>query len=231
VRTRADALAVARRNLGIKEGPRNANPYAAIAGHANNAAWCATFVSACLVKAGVFKAPPPAAGAAYCPSLKAMLKPVVRADVRPGDVMFLYFPGMGRDAHTGFVEAVFPTYVITIEGNTDVAGGRTGGQVMRKKRAYKGLSFGRPNYAEDKPKPAPKRTPADPILRVGNRGQSVLNVQRALVKHGQRVVLDGDFGPGTQRAVIAFQKRNGLTADGVVGPATWAALRGPVKVR
>lgn len=222
MKTAADTLAVARRNLGIKEGKNNANPYAAIAGDANNQPWCASFVRACLVKAGVLKAGAPSA---YCPTFKASLPAVARADVRPGDVMFLYFPGMGRDAHTGLVEAVFPTYVITIEGNTDVAGGRTGGQVMRKKRAYKGLSFVRPNYAPAPVKPAPKRTPADPILRVGNRGQAVLNVQRALLKHGIRVSLDGDFGPATKAGVIRLQKKRGLTADGVVGPATWAALR------
>lgn len=222
MKTAADALAVARRNLGIKEGKNNANPYAEIAGDANNQAWCASFVRACLVRSGVLKKGAPSA---YCPTFKASLPSVARADVKPGDVMFLYFPSMERDAHTGLVEQVFPTYCITIEGNTDVAGGRTGGQVMRKKRAYKGLSFVRPPYAEPSVKPAPKRTPADPILRVGNHGQSVLNVQRALLKHGIRVGLDGDFGPGTKAGVARLQKKRGLTPDGVVGPATWAALR------
>ncbi len=35
---------------------------------------------------------------------------------------------------------------------------------------------------------------------------------------------DGVFGSGTSGAVIAFQRSQGLTADGVVGPKTWGAL-------
>lgn len=221
MKTASDTLAVARRNLGIVEGKNNDTPYAAIAGHANNAPWCATFLVACLVKAGVLK---PGAPSAYCPTFKASMTPVARADLQPGDVMFIWYTSKGRVAHTGLVESVFPTYVITIEGNTDEAGGRTGGKVMRKKRAYKDLSFARPAYAPAKPAKTPVRR-TDPVLRVGNRGQLVLNIQRALLKHGQRVVLDGDFGPATKRAVIAFQKKRGLVADGVCGQATWDALR------
>jgi peptidoglycan hydrolase-like protein with peptidoglycan-binding domain len=39
------------------------------------------------------------------------------------------------------------------------------------------------------------------------------------------VTADGDFGPGTERAVKAWQTSKGLTADGVVGPKTLAAMK------
>ena len=50
-------------------------------------------------------------------------------------------------------------------------------------------------------------------------------VQRRLKKWGYyNGSVDGVFGAGTRAAVIAFQKKNGLTADGVVGKATYKAL-------
>jgi peptidoglycan hydrolase-like protein with peptidoglycan-binding domain len=38
--------------------------------------------------------------------------------------------------------------------------------------------------------------------------------------------IDGVFGPVTKAAVVQFQTDSGLTADGIVGPITWAALGG-----
>lgn len=38
------------------------------------------------------------------------------------------------------------------------------------------------------------------------------------------VSVDGEFGPETERAVVALQKKQGLHVDGVVGPETWGAL-------
>jgi len=45
------------------------------------------------------------------------------------------------------------------------------------------------------------------------------------IQHRLGVTADGINGPVTVAAIIAFQKAHGLTADGIVGPKTWAALR------
>lgn len=63
------------------------------------------------------------------------------------------------------------------------------------------------------------------VLRQGSTGSEVQEVQRRLRNWGYYSgAVDGIFGAGTRRAVIAFQQKNGLTADGVVGMATYKAL-------
>ena len=63
------------------------------------------------------------------------------------------------------------------------------------------------------------------VLRQGSKGSEVKEVQRRLKQWGYYSgAVDGIFGAGTKQAVIAFQKKNGLTADGVVGKATYKAL-------
>ena len=63
------------------------------------------------------------------------------------------------------------------------------------------------------------------ILRQGAKGNEVKEVQRRLKQWGYyNGAVDGVFGAGTKKAVIAFQKKNGLTADGVVGKSTYKAL-------
>lgn len=58
-----------------------------------------------------------------------------------------------------------------------------------------------------------------PTLRKGSKGEWVKKMQKVL-----GTTPDGDFGPGTERAVKAWQEKNGLTADGIVGPKTLAAM-------
>ena len=63
------------------------------------------------------------------------------------------------------------------------------------------------------------------VLKQGSKGAEVKEVQRRLKLWGYyNGSIDGVFGKGTKAAVIAFQKKNGLTADGVVGKSTYQAL-------
>lgn len=62
------------------------------------------------------------------------------------------------------------------------------------------------------------------MIKKGSKGADVRKCQKLLVQHGYKVGVDGDFGNGTETAVIAFQKSKGLVSDGVVGEDTWSAL-------
>ena len=81
-------------------------------------------------------------------------------------------------------------------------------------------------YAAALPKTEEAQTAvAAAVLRQGSTGGEVKEVQRRLKKWGYYSgAVDGIFGSGTKKAVISFQKKNGLTADGVVGKATYKAL-------
>jgi hypothetical protein len=67
--------------------------------------------------------------------------------------------------------------------------------------------------------------PASGSLKQGDSGAAVKALQQALNAVGSAsLTVDGNFGPATTQAVIAFQQANGLTADGVVGADTAKAL-------
>jgi len=72
-----------------------------------------------------------------------------------------------------------------------------------------------------------------PTLRRGSRGDAVTALQQRLsavlrAQTGARLTADGIFGSGTDAAVRTFQSSRGLRADGIVGPLTWAALGTPL---
>ena len=93
-------------------------------------------------------------------------------------------------------------------------------------RGYNGPAY-RENHYDTKlaaayafhSKGAPRTESVHPTLRLGDEGPAVQELQNKL-----GIQADGDFGPGTKAAVIAFQKRKGLLSDGIVGRGTWAAL-------
>ena len=64
-----------------------------------------------------------------------------------------------------------------------------------------------------------------PMLRTGSRGDAVRKLQELLNAKGYTCgSVDGIFGSKTYAAVLAFQKANGLAADGIVGSLTWGKL-------
>ncbi len=78
-------------------------------------------------------------------------------------------------------------------------------------------------------------TDAVPILKRGQAGQPIADVQQFLKQTGLYTgAIDGIFGPASEAAVMQFQQQASLTADGIVGFETWKAiirsLSNPVEV-
>lgn len=130
------ALGVAKTQLGQKENPLGSNwgipvkNYLASVGINFPAAWCMAFVYWCFDQAGTN--PMVKSGGVLHVWNKTDKRYKFVKDPRPGDVFILdYGRGLG---HTGFVEKVDPTFIYTIEGNTNDSGSREGIEVTRKQR-------------------------------------------------------------------------------------------------
>jgi N-acetylmuramoyl-L-alanine amidase len=68
-------------------------------------------------------------------------------------------------------------------------------------------------------------TPLSALSKLGSKGQEVRNIQSRLKEWGYyKGSIDGVYGQQTKNAVIKFQKKNGLKADGIAGNATHAAI-------
>ena len=67
--------------------------------------------------------------------------------------------------------------------------------------------------------------PGQPTISLGAAGEAVKRLERALRRTpNPGLAVDGVFGAQLETAVKQFQQGGGLTVDGIVGPATWAAL-------
>lgn len=233
-----DVLAVARRNLGFIEGKNNENPYAPLVGHANNQPWCASFVAAVFKRAGV-RLPNTSP---YTPTMAGGFKNEDRwySSGRVGDLVFFQWPSMGRIAHVGIVERVEltksgPVYTC-IEGNTDSAGGRTGGRVMRQLRRANIAGFGRPVYAtRPTGRPLTNVPPGlSPQLGLMNPplyGPKIADIHRAFIKldPANRARLGNElakqsYGPLTSKLVTTYKKNRRIQEPGF-GPLCWERIR------
>jgi peptidoglycan hydrolase-like protein with peptidoglycan-binding domain len=218
--TAESVINVARSQLGFAEDPPGSNrsPYGKWYGM-DGQPWCAMFVSWCADRAGAAALIPKhaftPAGAAWFTERGQWGK-----TPRLGAVVYFRWPSMGRIAHVGIVESVRADgTVVAIEGNTDSAGGRTGGRVMRQVRRANIAGYGYPAYASRAAVAAAAAPATGGALDVdGELGPLTWKaLQRVL-----GVPADGEPGPVTY---AALQRRVGSTPDGELGPRTVKALQ------
>jgi D-alanyl-D-alanine carboxypeptidase len=69
--------------------------------------------------------------------------------------------------------------------------------------------------------PDPNQPTPEPLIKTGAEGEEVKKIQQRLMDLGfYASTIDGQFGPATRDAVMAFQRQHGLEVDGVIGPST-----------
>lgn len=140
----------------------------------------------------------------------------------------------GNPDHIGIVEVVGGGEFTVIEGNADTnRDGKDG--VERRTLKVNGKyirGFIAPKYDAEPVKTTQTETASTVkvnVLKKGAKGNTVKALQHLLMAYGFNCGgygADGSFGPGTEKAVKAYQKAKGLDADGVCGPKTWAKLLG-----
>jgi len=238
--TAARLVEVALAEEGYVEGPKdNETKYGAFT-KANFLPWCGSFVMWCANEAGV-KVPNTVSTLAGAASFKKMgtWTDAAVATPAPGDIVYFDFMEGGAPIeHVGIVvKDNGDGTVTTIEGNTQgpkkgKGSQANGGEAVKKIRAYKKNAqklpifiegFGRPNYKgnEVNVNPVPATIPPFPgQIKPGDQGDAV-----KLVQHALTLVEDGDYGPATKKAVIAFQDNHDVVdSNGIIGPKTWAEL-------
>ena len=214
-------LAAAGEYLGLEEWPGARNNPAVVemfktVGHAgiteDSTPWCAAFVGAVLASLGLSHT-----GQLNARSYLGWGAEVRVQDARPGDVVVLWRGSRASwQGHVGFL--------VRFDGNRIILrGGNQGNKVSDQGYPMDQLlGIRRADGVEARG--------ARPVLRSGNRGAWVLDLQDQLVGLGYTLgKKDGEFGSRTLAAVVAFQSDNLLKADGIVGDRTWSMLERAAK--
>lgn len=171
----------------------------------------------------------------YCPTMADLF--TLNANPKVGDIVI--FKHNGVFTHTGIVIKVSGDQFWTVEGNT--SGGSTiianGGGVCKKtyfNSNLPGTKFITPDYSKvQEIKNVGNDTPsisASSILKMGSNGSAVKTLQKnlnTLIK--AKLTVDGEFGTATYNAVIKFQTKYKLTADGIVGENTQKKINSLLK--
>lgn len=210
----AAIIAAARAHLGVKEWPgAKSNPavevFFARAGHPglqDDVPWCAAFVGAVLAECGIQPS-----GNLMARSYLKWGRAVPSRDAQPGDVV-VFRRGKAPAGHVAF-------FLSWAGARVHVIGGNQGDQVSEATFQVEDVLAIR--RADGAAQPFIGRA----TLEAGSRGAMVLDLQDQLARLGYFAgAKDGEFGPLTRAAVLAFQADARIEVDGVAGPETWSAL-------
>lgn len=217
-------LDAARSMLGLKEQPLGSNNVPGITDWFGwgPTAWCAEYVSKCAELSGNTDVIPRSARVIEIAEwFQARGRFVFGADgVQAGDLLIMDWGGSRviRNAdHIGIAEGpAGPDGVPTIGGNE--------ADRVREWRRPVGVIVGycRPAYGDGTGAHAAPVN--DGILRRDSTGDAVRALQQLLSGPPYNLVVDGEYGPATEAAVMDIQRRAGIVVDGEYGPATDAAL-------
>lgn len=192
--------------------------------------WCATYVSAISIACGLTDIMPAECSCSKMIDLYKKRGGWQESDAytpSPGDLIMYDWEDSGRGDntgvpnHVGIVVAVNGTSITVIEGNKSESVAYRSMSVNGK--YIRGYCI--PNYAGKTVKTVEKVAVSLPSLEQGSNGESVKALQVLLNGFGFSCgAVDGSFGPATLSAVKSFQKASKISADGIVGSATWTAL-------
>lgn len=141
---------------------------------------------------------------------------------KAGDlVVYNWHPKVKNNySHVGIVKEL-KTNMISIEGNTTNSVGLSN-SVAQKSRAKKYIAG-----IVQLPYKAP--TVPSPILKKGNKGSRVKNLQTCLTYLGYKLTIDGIFGKDTEKKLKNWQKDNKLQKDGIYGAKSYKKMKELVK--
>ena len=207
-------------------------------------AWCGCFVYYVLCKSGAKSLTAGCPNFAYVPAIHdwAKAKGYVTKNPKKGDIIIFDWGHDGTRDHVGFfISKAGSGLVNTVEGNTSSVSASNGGCVQLKvRRTYDILAYIHLPYAKSSSssksksstakKTATKTNPAYPTATIwygsSNNKTQVKRLQKCMNKIlGTKLTVDGIYGVQSLAAVKRFQKKYGLTVDGIVGPSTRSKIK------
>lgn len=153
-------------------------------------------------------------------------KHIERKDLKKGDLVFFEKDSNGKINHIGiyigsgkFIHASQSYGKVLVSRFSDHLANPETHKADKEKPTYSQIYVGARRVV------GVKGTATPETVKEGDSGTTVRTLQKDLKSLGYKVTADGDFGPKTKAAVISFQKKYGLAADGIVGPKTWEMIR------